>query len=99
MLGFPDILPPRLYRVRPQSIQSARLSVQSFEYGPPTPSPARQCCPLLFHGSKGETHACRGGREPNCEGGTVTLVLCVYYNPVTDVAQLNSGQAYSYVLD
>jgi hypothetical protein len=48
----------------PQSIQSARLSIQLSELGPPTLSPVRECCSPPF-GYKGrDTLACgEGGGE------------------------------------
>jgi hypothetical protein len=46
------------------------------ELGPPTPSPASECCSPLF-GSKGETHLVGGG-GPNSNEGTDNLVLHVY---------------------
>jgi hypothetical protein len=73
----------------PQSIHSARLSIQSSELGSPTPSPSRECCSpalgapplwvLLRFGSEGgDTLACGGGAtaDPNSDDGTDTLVLC-----------------------
>jgi hypothetical protein len=64
-----------------QSIQSARLSVQSSELGPPTPSPASECC-SPFLGPRRETNSLAGEEVegPNPDEGTDTLVLYVYYN-------------------
>ncbi len=60
--------------IRPQSIQSARLSFQSSP-----PPPARECCsPPL--GPRGETHSLAGwgGGGDNSDEGTDTLALFVY---------------------
>ncbi len=56
---FLSTLPPR-----PESIQSARPSIQSSELGPPTPSPARECCSPPF-GSKGGDKLTLGGGGGN----------------------------------
>ncbi len=53
---FLSTLPPR-----PESIQSARPSIQSSELGPPTPSPARECC-TPFGAKGGDTLTFGGGR-------------------------------------
>jgi hypothetical protein len=68
----------------PQSIQSARLSLQLSELAPPAPSPASEFCPLHM-GPMGEPHslAGEGVGGPNSNEGTDTLVLYVYYNPST----------------
>ncbi len=53
-----------LVQSKAQSIQSARLSIQSSELGPPAPSPGSECCcPLPFRSNGGHTFACgrRGG--------------------------------------
>jgi hypothetical protein len=48
-----------------QSIQSARLSLQSSELAPPTPLPASECCPPSLWFQEGDTLACgRGAGEP-----------------------------------
>jgi hypothetical protein len=56
------------------SRQSARLSLQSSEVGPPVPSPASECCPpLWFRG--GGTHSLseEGAQVANSDEGTDTL--------------------------
>jgi hypothetical protein len=62
-----------------QSIQSARLYVQSSELGPTTPSPARECCssPLWVQGG-GDTFACgvEGVGRLKSDGVTDSLVHC-----------------------
>ncbi len=63
-------------------MQSARLSVQSSELGPPNPSPAISVVPLPFGSKGGDTLACGGG-GPNSNEGTDTLVLYVHYDPST----------------
>jgi hypothetical protein len=66
-----------------QSIQSARLSVQSSELGSPTPSSASGGCTPPPPGDTldwGE-----GVVGPNSDEGTDTLVLYVYYNPSTNI--------------
>ncbi len=45
--------------IRPQSIQSARLWVQSSELGPPPPHPQASAAPPLL-GPRGETHSLAG---------------------------------------
>jgi hypothetical protein len=50
---------------KPQSIQSARLSFQSSDSAPPTPSPAGEGCSSLVLSNGGYTFACEGG-----DGGT-----------------------------
>ncbi len=72
-----------------QSIQSARISLQSSEMGSPTPSPASECCsPPPFGsggGGGGQPRLWEWGRgEPiRTDEGTVILVLQVQYNPST----------------
>ena len=53
----------------PQTMEGKRLSVQSSELGPLTPSPARECCPPF--GPKGEKLACGG--LPSSDEGTDTM--------------------------
>ncbi len=65
-----------------QSIQSARLSVQSSELGSPLPHPQASVSPLLF-GSKGETHSLAGkgmGDPIPTKGQTLWYSM---YNPST----------------
>jgi hypothetical protein len=47
-----NFFPEYTYGFRPQRIQSARISIQPSELGPPRPSPARECM-LPPPGSKG----------------------------------------------
>jgi hypothetical protein len=55
-------------------LQSARLSHQSSESSPPAPSPASECCPLLWF--QGDAVACeRGGGGAISDKETDTLVL------------------------
>ncbi len=72
--------------VLPQSRQSARLFLQSFELGPPpAPSPVGECVPPLWFrgGGGGGTRSLAGeGWGPNCDKGTDTVVLLVYMNIV-----------------
>jgi len=80
---FLSTLPPR-----PESIQSARHSIQSCELGPPTPSTARECCPPPLD-PRGETHSLpdEGVRGTNSDDGAYTLVLQVYYNYNTSTTE------------
>jgi hypothetical protein len=64
----------------PQSRQSAKLFLQSSELGVPRPPPAGECAPPPF-GSGGGGHSRyreRGWGSPNSDGGTYTVVLCIY---------------------
>ncbi len=71
---FLSTLPPR-----PERIQSARPSIQSSELGPPTPSPARECCYPPPLDPRGETNSYSEGVEGiNSDNGAHTLVLYVY---------------------
>ncbi len=55
--------------------------------GPPTPSPASECCPPPFGTKGGDTLACEEGPGgPNSDEGTDALVLHVYHNPFTGVS-------------
>jgi hypothetical protein len=65
-----------IYYICNYSIQSARLSIQSSELGPPTSSPAL----IPPCGKRGETHSLEGERVggPNSEDGTDPLVLNFY---------------------
>jgi hypothetical protein len=69
----------------PQSIQSARLSVQLSAFGTPTPSPASECCPPPLFGFK--TRTCgRGGegiqfRRRDRHSGTLCILYGVYSPP------------------
>jgi hypothetical protein len=66
-----------------QSAQSARLSIQAAELGPPARSPARECCsPHLGTGGETDSLAGEGVGGPNADDGTDTLVL-YRYNPST----------------
>jgi hypothetical protein len=57
-MHYADCILKRMHQ--PQSIQSARISLQSSELAPPAPSPAGVCCTPLVPG--GDTLACgRGG--------------------------------------
>ncbi len=58
---FLSTIPPR-----PESIQSARPSIQSSELGPPTPSTARECCspPLWIQGGRHTHFRMRRWGEP-----------------------------------
>jgi hypothetical protein len=57
----------------------ARLSIQSSEFGPPTPSPAKECCPPLPLGPRGEIHLLAGEGEGTQFRRLGTFVLYVYY--------------------
>jgi hypothetical protein len=63
-------------RWKAQSRQSARLSLQSSEFGPAIPLPADQCCPppTLVSGGK-HSLAGEGVYGPNSNEGTDTVVL------------------------
>jgi hypothetical protein len=69
----------------PQRIQGARLSIQSSELGPPTPSSASRCCPppptLVF--KWGDTLACGGGggNPMPTKGQTLWYVAVPMYVP------------------
>jgi hypothetical protein len=64
---------------------SARLSNQSSEFEPPTPSPAREGYSSTLR-VKGEDRLACGGRGPNYDDATDTLVFQVYYNSSTGMA-------------
>jgi hypothetical protein len=80
---FLSTLPPR-----PESIQSARPSIQSCELGPPTPSTARECCSPPFGSKGGGTFTsgwgCGGNqlRRWGIHSGTLSI-LQYNYNPST----------------
>jgi hypothetical protein len=63
--------------VKAQSIQSARLSLQSSELTTPTPSPASECCPPTFGSGGRGAHslAGEGAGGANSDEGIDTLVL------------------------
>ncbi len=59
-----------------QSIRSARLSLQSSELGPPTPSPASECCsPHLGPSGGTQSLAGDGAGGADSDEETDTLVL------------------------
>jgi hypothetical protein len=61
--------------IGPQSIQSARLSLQSSELAPLAPSPASECCPP-FGSRVGYTRVReRGGQFGRRDGQSDTLVI------------------------
>jgi hypothetical protein len=68
-----------------QSRQSTKLSLQSSEMGPSTPSPAGECVPPPF-GSWGETDSLAGEKE---EGGG---------GPDSDEGDIHCGTLGIYVL-
>jgi hypothetical protein len=57
--------------------RSARLSLQSSELDPPTPSPADECCPSPLVPGGGGTHSLAGERVggSNSDDGTDTVVF------------------------
>jgi hypothetical protein len=74
------------FSYKPQSKQSARLSIQSSELGTRTPSPPRECCSPSFWIKGGDTLVRGGGLRgwgPYSDDRTDTLVLQVYYYPST----------------
>jgi hypothetical protein len=65
----------------PQSLQSARLSFQSSEFGPLPPSPAMECCfSLLWVQGRDTLARGEGGGGSNSDEGADTLAHYVYYN-------------------
>ncbi len=70
------------FRSDHKSIQSVSLSYRSSALDPPTPSPARECCPCPL-GALRERHTRLRGRGwgPNSEEDTLLLYAFVYYNP------------------
>jgi hypothetical protein len=73
----PCILRFALQRQGHQSIQSARLSFQSSELGPPAPTRKGMLLPPPFGSKGGDTLACGMGvgRGSNSDEGTDTVVL------------------------
>jgi hypothetical protein len=68
--------------LKSQSKQSARLSFQSPELGPPSPSPARECFSSSLWVQGGKHNSLRGRahfRRRDRHSGT----LGIYYNPST----------------
>ncbi len=67
---------------------------------PPPPHPHASVAPSPFKGPRGRhTLAGEGGNPIARVGQTLWHSVYTTYNPSTGAAQLNSGQAYSYVLD
>jgi hypothetical protein len=67
-------------------MHSARLSFQSSELGPPTPSPARECCssPLWAQGGDTLAYGERGRRDSILTKGQILWYsMSVYHNSST----------------
>jgi hypothetical protein len=73
----------------PQTIQSAKFSFRSSEFGTPPPHPQGSVAPPPFGSNSEDTLARGGGSEgggSNSEEGIDRLELYVYFNPSTLLA-------------